>query len=79
MLIALFWNGNEVVRGVSEEAHSLQGQGEQLSIQSTLRLNVGDKIWVEIVSMSEGMFLYDSDSHYNHFNGWLLEEELSLS
>ncbi len=80
MLIDLFWNGNEVGRGVSEEANTLGGQNEQLSIQSTLRLNAGDKIWVQIISMTAGMFLYDSaGSHHNHFSGWLLEEELSLS
>ncbi len=80
MIIALFWNGNEVGRGLNEEANSLESQNEQLSIQSTLRLNAGDKIWVQIISMAEGMYLYDySSKHYNHFSGWLLEEELSLS
>jgi hypothetical protein len=80
MFIGLFWNGNEVGRGVSEEANSLQGQNEQLSIQSTLSLNAGDKIWVQIVVMSAGMILRDyPGARHNHFSGWLLEEELSLS
>jgi hypothetical protein len=79
MIIALFWNGNEVGRGVSEEANSLQGQNEQLSIQSTLRLNAGDKIWVQITSLTAGMYLYDDPLNFNHFSGWLLEEEFSLS
>ena len=79
MLIALFRNGNAVGLGVSEEANSLQSQNEQLSIQSTLTLNAGDKIWVEITSVGAGIFLHDDNRNYNHFNGRLLEEEFSLS
>jgi hypothetical protein len=79
MVIALYWNGNEVGRGVSEEANSIWGQNEQLSIQSTLSLNAGDKIWVQIKTLGAGMLLHDEPLNYNHFSGWLLEEEFSLS
>jgi hypothetical protein len=79
MVIALYWNGNEVGRGVSEEANSIWGQNEQLSIQSTLSLNAGDKIWVQIKTLGAGMLLHDEPLNYNHFSGWLLEEEFSMS
>jgi hypothetical protein len=73
------YNGNRIGVGELQEGNTLASQNEQVSLQSTLSLDAGDKIWVEIVSMSAGMFLYDSSSHYNHFSGWLLEEEFSLS
>jgi hypothetical protein len=79
MVISLFWNGNQVGWGISEDANTLARQNEQVSLQSTLSLNAGDKIWVQITGLGAGILLYDSDYHYSHFSGWLLEEELSLS
>jgi hypothetical protein len=64
---------------VSEEANSIRDQNEQLSIQSTLSLNAGDKIWVQIKTLGAGMLLHDEPLNYNHFSGWLLEEEFSMS
>ena len=77
--VGLFLNGNQIGVGESEEANSLSGQNEQLSLQSTLNLKAGDKIWLEIIRTSgAGEFLFDAGG-YNHFSGWLLEEEFSMS
>jgi hypothetical protein len=79
MKVGLFLNGNQIGVGEIEEANSLSGQNEQLSLQSTLNLKAGDKIWLEIIYTSGAeIFLYDYGG-YNHFSGWLLEEEFSMS
>ncbi len=81
IMVSLMYNGNRIGVGELQEGNTLASQNEQVSLQSTLSLNAGDKIWIEIVGnmSSKGMFLYDSSFHYNHFSGWLLEEEFSLS
>jgi hypothetical protein len=78
MVVGLFLNGNQIGVGESEEANSLSGQNEQLSLQSTLNLKAGDKIWLEITqTFGAGIFLFGGG--WNHFSGWLLEEEFSMS
>ncbi len=79
MTVALVLNGNRIGVGEAEEANTLLNQNDQVSLQSTLSLKPGDKIWIEIVDMSAGMYLFDGNNHYSHFSGWLLEEEFSLS
>ena len=79
MTVGLFLNGNQIGVGESEETNSSKGQNEQLSLQSTLNLKAGDKIWLEIIRTSgAGEFLFDAGG-WNHFSGWLLEEEFSMS
>ena len=79
MTVGLFLNGNQIGVGESEETNSSKGQNEQLSLQSTLNLKAGDKIWLEIIYTSGAeIFLFDAGG-YNHFSGWLLEEEFSMS
>jgi hypothetical protein len=49
---------------------------ETFSIQTTLDLNKGDKIWLEIDFLSSPVAsLYDDYRHYTHFTGILLEED----
>jgi hypothetical protein len=79
MTVALVLNGNRIGVGEAEEANTLLNQNDQVSLQSTLSLKPGDKIWIEIVDMSAGMYLFDGNNHYSHFSGWLLEEDFSLS
>ena len=77
--VGLFLNGNLIGLGESEEANSLSNQNEQLSLQSTLNLKAGDKIWLKITRTSgAGEYLFDAGG-WNHFSGWLLEEEFSMS
>ncbi|XP_059351512.1 uncharacterized protein LOC130694055 [Daphnia carinata] len=53
-----------------------------ITLQSTVSLQAGDKVWIQIYIGISGGFLYDdSDVEVNqgshtHFNGWLLEEEI---
>lgn len=50
---------------------------ETYSIQSTLDLNKGDKIWLEVDLLSSPVAnLYDDPRHFNHFIGILLQEDI---
>jgi hypothetical protein len=42
-------------------------------------LKKGDQVWLEISSQSTGAYLFDSGNHYNHFTGFMLEEEIVSS
>lgn len=78
--VGLFVNTSRFGAGLLEESSPLSGQNDQVSIQATLSLKAGDKVSVQISSFTAGMFLVDSSSyHYNHFSGWLLEEDFALS
>jgi hypothetical protein len=50
-----------------------------LTIQSTLNLKKGDQVWAGIVAMGSGSFLADNSIHFNHFTGFMMEEEIVSS
>ena len=78
--LGLYLNGNLIGLGSAEDANTGGGQNDQLSLHSTLYLETGDEIWVQIQSIyGTGVRFYDSNNHYTHFNGWLLEENISQS
>lgn len=71
--IALIVNSNEIGQGRS---HFTQGVNYQTqSIQSTLHLNAGDRVWLEMVNMVNEVWLHDSGAHYTHFTGLLIESD----
>ncbi|XP_057373275.1 uncharacterized protein LOC130694145 [Daphnia carinata] len=53
-----------------------------ITLQSTVSLRAGDKVWIQIYIGISGGFLYDErhaevdQGSHTHFNGWLLEEEI---
>ena len=48
-----------------------------LTLQSTLSLKLGDKVWVSIDRMpSVGVYLHDTNDHFTHFTGFMLEEDI---
>ena len=65
------------IANAQSDTSSPGGQYETFSLQSTLQLQVGEQIWVEIGGISAGARLH-GDS-YTHFTGWLLQEDVSLS
>lgn len=73
--INLYKNGDSMGRGYSDEI-STAGQYDPLSFQSTLNLEKGDEIWLEISLLSTGASL---TATYTIFNGFLLEEDISQS
>ncbi len=77
--VSLYLNGGLIGRGWIEEANTVAGQNDQLTLQSTLNLKKGDQVWLEISSQSPGAYLFDNGNHYNHFTGFMLEEEIVSS
>lgn len=75
--IVLYVNGSRIglAHAFSDEIAAEGGQHETFSLSSTLNLQAGDQIWLEIFGMSPGAYM--NGNGYTHFNGWLLQETLS--
>ncbi len=69
-------NGNRIGSGTSEDVTNVF-KWDTYSLQSTLNLQAGDQIWWQIGSMSPGFTIYHDG--WNHFTGFLLEEEITDS
>ena len=76
--VALLLNGNEVGRAQCNDFSGI-GEWEIYSIQSTLHLQSGDRMWLQIPSMGLGVYLQDTNLHYTHFTGWMLQEDITHS
>ena len=79
LAVELYLNGDLIGRGWVEESNTVAGQNDQLSVQSTVNLKKGDKVWVGIDDISSGAYLYDDRDHLTHFTGFMLEEEIVAS
>jgi hypothetical protein len=83
MYIGLFLNG--VVRigeDFTEEGSSYYHSNKRgpLSFQSTLNLDNGDKVWLQIYASSNDVYLLeDREKHFSHFTGFMLEENIVAS
>ncbi len=78
--VGLYLNGGRIGVSHVEEANTVGYQTSPLStVQSTLNLKKGDQVWLQIDYQSTGAFLYDDSDHYNHFTGFMLEEEIVAS
>ena len=67
----LYLNDNRIASGYGDTVHY-----STFTVQSTLQLNARDQISLKLNSVSSGN-LNDDGSHYNHFTGWLLQEDFS--
>lgn len=73
--VALVHNGYYIGQG---RGHFTQGKNYQtLSLQSVLKLNIGDQVWLENAGMgnADEVRLIEDGSHYTHFTGVLLHED----
>ncbi len=78
--IGLYLNGGRVGVGYVEEASTFDNQWSPLTLQSTLNLKKGDRVWLQIDFWScSCQFLADNENHNNHFTGFMLEEEIVAS
>ncbi|KAI9561381.1 hypothetical protein GHT06_012338 [Daphnia sinensis] len=68
----LYKNGNQLY-GCHADKNGPEWEYEPFILQSTLPLQVGDQIWMEITEMSPGVVL--DGNYFTHFSGLLLEEE----
>jgi hypothetical protein len=76
MDIHLVKNGSRIAKTHSDTT-SPGGQYIIFSLQSTLQLQVGDQIWVDISGIAVGAHFHGNTN--THFTGWLLQEDVSLS
>jgi hypothetical protein len=76
--IGLYVNGIQIGRSHADDSSNTV-VFETYSQQSTLNLQAGDLVWIEISTQSTGVYLHDDVNHYTNFNGWLLQEHISNS
>jgi hypothetical protein len=68
--VGLYLNGNFIGWGYVEEYNTL-------TLQSTLNLQKGDEIWLQITLISDSVSLLDDGRNcWTHFTGYILEEEM---
>ena len=70
----LYLNGNLIGTGKAESASSLE---PTFTIQSTLQLSAGDQVSLKLNLGGTGYLYEDTYTHYTHFTGWLLQEDLN--
>jgi hypothetical protein len=75
----LYLNGNVIGSNFVVEYKDPVDQFSPLTLQSTLNLKKGDQLWVEIGPSGSSSYLSDSSSHFTHFTGFMLEEEIVAS
>jgi hypothetical protein len=75
----LYLNGKIIEASLVLERNNPVNQYNPLTLQSTLNLIKGDRVWVEISYGGSSAYLYDNDYPYTHFTGWMLEEEIGES
>ena len=78
--ISLQVNNGEIGKAFVEEAgNNPTRERVPLTLQSTLYLKKGDQVCLKIRLQTNGSLLTDDGNHFAHFNGWLLEEDISQS
>jgi hypothetical protein len=76
----LYLNGNRIGSSQVYEDNVPVNQYIPMSLHSTLNLQKGDRVWVEIdYTSGTSSYLYDNGNHYTHFTGFMLEEEIVAS
>jgi hypothetical protein len=73
--LGIYSNGIGIAWGWTDEANTVVTQEVPLVLQSTVNLQAGDQVWLQITSISTGVILYQVPA----FTGWLLQENLSRS
>lgn len=79
--VQMLLNGNVIGTGQNSKANAITYSNNlsPVTIQSTLHLQKGDQIWLQIGDASIVWVLFDSANHSTHFTGFLIEEEIALS
>ena len=77
----LYWNGKVTAATAGDELSLVpsipdNNAEEAFAIQSTLNLQAGDEIWVQMSTPANNTHLHDGSVY---FNGWLLQEDISKS
>jgi hypothetical protein len=75
LILGIFLNGVEIGRSWNDEANTVASQEVPVVVQSTVNLQQGDQIWLQIIGITAGVGIHSVKS----FTGWLLQENLSQS
>ncbi|XP_046456425.1 repetitive organellar protein-like isoform X2 [Daphnia pulex] len=77
----LYLNGNLIASSFVQEYNSATDQFSPLTLQSTLSMKKGDRVWVAISYSGSysNFYLHDDGEHNTHFTGFMLEEEIGAS
>jgi hypothetical protein len=75
LLLGFYLNGVEIGRSWNDEAYTVVSQEVPVVVQSTVNLQQGDQVWLQIIAISTGVAMHSVRS----FTGWLLQENLSQS
>jgi hypothetical protein len=74
--IQLYLNGNAIVGAQTDVSNTSEAILTPISLQSTLALQAGDQVWLQIPEHSSaGVYLYGDDGRVTYFNGWILEQD----
>ncbi|XP_057379958.1 uncharacterized protein LOC130702306 [Daphnia carinata] len=78
----LYKNGERIAISQVNKGHLVYPDNlSPITVQSTVSLQTGDEVWIQISIGISGGFLYGerqlmNQGSHTHFNGWLLEEEI---
>ncbi|XP_046637877.1 uncharacterized protein LOC124316153 isoform X2 [Daphnia pulicaria] len=75
----LYLNGNSIGWSYVYEGKGPVEQYSVVTLQLTLNLITGDRVWVQIGYSGTSSFLTDDSNHRTHFTGFMLEEEIVAS
>ncbi|XP_046640737.1 uncharacterized protein LOC124326126 isoform X2 [Daphnia pulicaria] len=76
--VSLFLNGDAVGLSFVRDGNPPEDHIVPVTLQSTLKLKAGDKIWVQIKYLSpKGVELFDDSDNQTHFTGFILQEDIS--
>jgi hypothetical protein len=74
----LYLNGKIIGMSYVREENAPVAQNSPLTVQPTLNLKKGDQVWVQISYSGSSSYLSDDNiSHFTHFTGFMLEEEIA--
>ncbi|XP_046458845.1 uncharacterized protein LOC124205446 isoform X2 [Daphnia pulex] len=77
---SLYLNGNRIGESHVEERNVPVDQYSPLTLQSTLNLKKGDRVWMMIGYSGSDSYLVEFEGdHSTHFTGFMLEEEIMAS
>ncbi len=76
--VLIYRNGQAVARSQLNKVNGIANPYylSPLTVQSTLTLQAGDKVWLQSDIVNGGHIDDYDEARNTHFNGWLLEEEI---
>jgi hypothetical protein len=74
-VVGIFLNDIQIGSSWDDEANTVIGQEVPVVLQSTVNLQKGDQVWLQVTAITGGVTMHSVPS----FTGWLLQENLSQS